>query len=161
MKFKELYDNKGEKRSYCLGEDGREYFIYIDRTGYVLRDMCNDDIDEWLSVMTNERCISSVQRAIQKAYISQKIEKELDDDGSLERTMVIFNPSGQLIGSIEFTEIEGGDGSCEISLFLKDEKILKSKGKRVLEVLVRMQNQEKIYDSLWMMDKEKNQIRIA
>lgn len=45
MKFQEMFNEKGKKRPYVLGEDGREYFYYKDRTGYVLRDMCNEDID--------------------------------------------------------------------------------------------------------------------
>ena len=161
MKFEELYNKKGEKRPYYLGEDGRNYFIYTDRTGYVIRDMCNDDIDNWLSVMGNNKKLSPVQIAIQKAFISQRIEKELDDNDSLERTMVVFNPSGQLIGSVDFIESEENDGKCKVTVYLKDEKLLESKGKRVLEVLVRMQNQEKLYDSLWMEDEKERQIRLA
>lgn len=160
MKFQETFNKNGEKRSYYLGEDGREYLIYQDRTGYVIRDMCNEDIEEWLSVMIGYKGASLLEIALQKASISSKIEKSLDDNDSLERTMVILNPAGQLIGSIDFTEQEDGSG-CKIMLFLENQKIVDTKGKRVLEVLMRMNKQENLYDELWMENSEKELIQIA
>ena len=160
MKFKETFNARGEKRPYFLGEDGREYFIYHDRTGYVIRDMCNDDIDAWLSAMRNNKGLSAIQVAVQKAAISQKLEKDLDSTDSLERIMVIFNPSGELIGSIDVTEKELS-GSCRISLYLKNPGVIKMKGKRVLEIIERMNNEERLYDEIWIEDTTRNFMRIA
>lgn len=158
MKFQEMFNEKGKKRPYVLGEDGREYFYYKDRTGYVLRDMCNEDIDEWLSVMKDSRGLTPLQIAIQKAAISQTIEKELDDNNSLSKTMIVLDPKGQLIGNIDFAE---NNGKGKMQLFLRDQKLVDTKGARVLEIVIRMNRQEHRYDELYIENTGKELIRVA
>ena len=158
MKFQETFNEKGEKRPYVLGEDGREYFYYKDRTGYVLRDMSNADIEEWLSVMKDRRGLTPLQMAIQKAAISQTIERELDDSDSLSKTMIVLDPRGKLIGSVDFSE-KNGEGKMQ--LFLRDQRLVDTKGARVLEVIIRMNRQEHLYDELYIENTGKELIRVA
>ena len=120
--------------------------------------MCNEDIDEWLSVMKDCRGFTPLQIAIQKAAISQTIERELDDNNSLSKTMIVLDPKGQLIGNIDFTE---NNGKGSMGLFLKDPRTIKKEGSRVLDAIIRMNHQEHLYDELYIENTGKELIRVA
>lgn len=78
MKLEQLYNEKGEKRPYLLGEDGREYFFYKDRTGYVVREINKDDVPEWYRVM-KEECgkirVQAKRRAFDIAAVKAKADQ--------------------------------------------------------------------------------------
>lgn len=155
MKFKELYNDRKEKRSYVLGEDKKEYFFYHDRTGYTVREMSKDDVNEWFDVMKkNDKAHTNpIQMAICKAAVCSKVEQMINE-GSKERTMLIFNPAGELIGSMDFTEMENCKAGVEI--YIKDQETINRKGENIVNMIKRMQQNERIYDEIFLIGKKKN-----
>ena len=164
MKFTETFNQHGQKRCYYLGEDNKEYFFYHDRTGYTIRDMCKDDVDEWLWVMHGDEIknLSRVEMALNRAMVRDKIEKAMMED-SMIKIMVIFNPANKLIGGITVAEGMGkpGKGTKGVgTIRLENPKIIKSKGSRVIEAIQRMNATEKMYDQMWLTNGE-SEIRIS
>lgn len=161
MELKPTYNAKGEKRAYYEGEDGNEYFVYHDKkTGYTIRQMNKDDVAPWYDVMVVQtgRRTSLLDRAITMARVRKKIENMIPGE-SLEKAMIILNPNNKIIGEIDFFEKEPGNAYMQI--FLKDEKTVKQKGEKVIEMIQRMEASEFLYDEIWMEHMNGNSIRIA
>lgn len=161
MKLEQLLNEKGEKRPYLLGEDGREYFFYEDRTGYVIRELNKDDVPEWYKVMKEEGGkikTQPVQRAIDIASVKAKAD-QMAVEGSKERTMIIYNPAGELIGEGDFTEKDFAKAKVEV--FLRDESLVTSKGYKITEVLKRLILNTALYDELWSESISGSLMRIA
>lgn len=159
MKFKELYSERGEKRPDVLGEDGQEYFFYQDRTGYTIREMSLDDIHEWYKMMKNDgRNLSPIQRACDLAAISVKVE-EMVKEGSKIKSMIIFNPAGKMIGGVDFSEDE--KSRAKIKVYLRDQQLIDWKGKKIIPVIKRLEEETLIYDELWAIDQEGELTKIS
>lgn len=159
IKFKELYSERGEKRPYVLGEDGQEYFFYQDRTGYTIREMSLDDIHEWYKMMRNDgRNLSSIQRACDLAAISAKVEEMVKEESKI-KSMIIFNPAGKMIGGVDFFEDE--KSKAEIKVYLRDQQLIDWKGKKIIPVIKRLEEETLIYDELWAIDQEGELTKIS
>lgn len=159
MKFKELYSERGEKRPYVLGEDGQEYFFYQDRTGYTIREMSLDDIHEWYKMMRNDgRNLSSIQRACDLAAISAKVEEMVKEESKI-KSMIIFNPAGKMIGGVDFSEDE--KSRAKIKVYLRDQQLIDWKGKKIIPVIKRLEEETLIYDELWAIDQEGELTKIS
>lgn len=159
MKLTPTYNAKGEQRSYYEGEDGREYFMYKDRTGYTIREMNKDDVEPWYKEMKmqgNMR-IAPMQKVIYLAKVSQKLDSMIGE--SLEKTMLVINPQNQIVGEIDFQEDENSEAIAQV--FLKDEKTIKYKGSQIIQILQRMNATEKLYDGLWLENDNNQKIRIS
>ena len=89
MELKPTYNKKGEQRAYYIGDDGREYFMYEDkRTGYIIREMSKDDIDDWFKAMKCENSIlSPMQKVINKALVAQQVKKMIEEENNAFVTM--------------------------------------------------------------------------
>lgn len=161
MKLEQLYNEKGEKRPYLLGEDGREYFFYKDRTGYVVREINKDDVTEWYRVM-KEECgkirVQAKRRAFDIAAVKAKAD-QMAVEGSKERTMLLLNPAGELIGEADFTEKDLAKAKVEI--FLKDQSLVVNKGCKITDVLKRLILNTALYDELWAESISGSLMRIA
>ena len=159
MKFKELYSERGEKRPYVLGEDGQEYFFYQDRTGYTIREMSLDDIHEWYKMMRNDgRNLASIQRAWDLAAISAKVEEMVKEESKI-KSMIIFNPAGKMIGGVDFSEDE--KSRAKIKVYLRDQQLIDWKGKKIIPVIKRLEEETLIYDELWAIDQEGELTKIS
>lgn len=157
MKLKPTYNDRGEKRTYYMGEDGNEYFMYHDElTGYTIREMNKDDVLPWFKAIKEPELkvvISPMNRVIYFAKLSEKIESMIGE--STEKTMLVLNPKNEIIGELDFTEKNPGDANLQV--FLKDEKTIKMKGSRVVEVIRKMNESERLYDEIFL-ENDKGQI---
>lgn len=159
MELKPTYSKNGEKRSYYLGEDGNEYFIYHDeRTGYTIREMNKDDVISWYDTMRVQKGqqIYPLERVINLARVSQKVEKMTGE--SLEKTMLILNPNNEIIGEMDFTEKKA---KANLEVYLKDEMTVKLKGRKIVELIKRMNTSEFLYDEIWMENAQQGLVRIV
>ncbi len=159
MKLTPTYNARGEQRAFYEGEDGREYFMYQDRTGYTVREMNKDDVEPWYNAMKiqeNMR-IAPMQKVVYLAKVSQKVDEMIGE--SMEKTMLVINPQNQIIGEIDFQE----DEKCEAiaQVFLKDKETVKSKGSKVIQILQRMNATERLYDALWLENEKSEKVRIS
>lgn len=161
MELKPTYNARGEKRAYYIGEDGEEYFMYKDeRTGYSIREMNKDDVIPWYDAMKmdeNQRK-TPMERAITLASVTQKVEKMIGGE-SIEKTMLILDPKGTIIGELDFTGNEVA--RADLQIFFKDEETIKTKGDTILELIRRMNSLEKLYDEIWVEHTTKGSVRIA
>ena len=162
MELKPTYNKKGEQRAYYIGDDGREYFMYKDkRTGYIIREMSKDDIDDWFETMKCENpLLSPMQKAISKALVAQQVEKMIEED-SFEKTFLIINPKNEIIGSIDFTECKEQPGKANIEISLRDKRTVELKRRKIIELIKRMIDYEKVYDELWIESTDHDMMRIA
>ena len=160
MKLMQTYNDRGEKRPYCIGEDGNEYFVYHFKNGYTIREMNSEDVREWYKVMKEENGIKKepLQKAIEMALISKKVEESLG--GSLEKSFLVFSPDGNLLGEMDFFE-EKGTAIAMVELYMRNSKTCITKGMKCFELLARMNNDIKLYDELWTIDIRNQRIKIA
>lgn len=159
MELKPTYNKYGEQRAYYIGKDGEEYFMYQDeRTGYIIREMNKEDVQTWYDTMEigKNRHQTPIERAIDMAKVSQQVEKMIGE--SLEKTMLVLNPKNEIIGELDFTEKDGV--KAELQIFLRDEKTVKLKGFKVIELIKRMNISERLYDEIWTENTNHNMMRI-
>jgi len=159
MELKPTYNERGEQRAYYIGEDGEEYFMYRDeRTGYTIREMNKDDVVPWFNAMKapEHKSIFPINRMIYLAKVSQKVEEMLGE--STEKTMLVLNPKDEIIGELDFTENE--PAKAKLQIFLKDEKTVQLKGTRVVDLIRRMNINERLYDEIWLENDKKDVIRL-
>ena len=90
------------------------------------------------------------------AKVSQQVEKMIGE--SLEKTMLVLNPKNEIVGELDFTEKDGV--KAELQIFLKDEKTVKLKGFKVIELIKRMNISERLYDEIWTENTNHNMMRI-
>lgn len=151
MKLEPMYNERGKQRNYYIGEDGQEYFVYHDKmTGYTIREMNKDDVIPWFEQMKVKEAkgpISPVNKMIYLASVREKVEKMIAA-GSLEQTMLVLNPKNKIVGQLDFTEREPGVGYIEIAL--RDEKTVELKGSRIIEMIIKMNWSEKLFDQIFL-----------
>lgn len=149
MELKPTYNGKGEKRPYYIGEDGKEYFMYQDeRTGYIIREINKDDIIPLFNAIKSQEVkkLSPMNKAVYLAKVKQKVEEMLGE--SEEKTMLVLNTKNEIIAQLDFTENEPAKANLQI--YVRDQRTLKVKGRKIMELTMKMVNSEKVYDEVWM-----------
>lgn len=110
-------------------------------------------------MMKNDgRNLSPIQRACDLAAISVKVE-EMVKEGSKIKSMIIFNPAGKMIGGVDFFEDE--KSKAEIKVYLRDQQLIDWKGKKIIPVIKRLEEETLIYDELWAIDQEGELTKIS
>ena len=77
----------------------------------------------------------------------------------MERTMLLLNPAGELIGEADFTEKDLAKAKVEV--FLKDQSLVVNKGCKITDVLKRLILNTTLYDELWAESISGRLMRIA
>lgn len=148
--FKPSYTNDGKLREYYFeGDNGQDYFIYKDRTGYTLRDMSKEDIIPWCEALKIRNNIPPKFMPVKLAQVDKQIEKQQNEE-ELGRTLLIFNPKEEMIGEMQFTVNEEKTGSSKVAITLLNTTIVKTKGSKILLVIQRMLEQTRLYDEVFV-----------
>ena len=92
------------------------------------------------------------------AAISVKVE-EMVKEGSKIKSMIIFNPAGKMIGGVDFSEDE--KSRAKIKVYLRDQQLIDWKGKKIIPVIKRLEEETLIYDELWAIDQEGELTKIS
>ena len=120
MKLQELFTTNGDRRPYCLTEDGTEIFFYKDRNGYTVRQALIKDTEDWF----------------------EEIE-------SYEPEYNFSSPVKIMLAKAKFAS------EAAMELCFKDEKSIKLKSEKVMNVIKRMHKITKIYDEIFMIGWDK------
>ena len=156
VKLQELFTTNGDRRPYCLTEDGIEIFFYKDRNGYTVRQALTQDAEDWFeeieSYEPEYNFSSPVKIMLAKAKFASEAEKMLKEDSGKIR-MLIYNPEGKMIAVATFEQVENCEAAME--LCFRDEKSIELKSERVMNVIKRMYETTKIYDEIFMIGWDK------
>lgn len=146
MKFTELFDSKGKKRNYVLGDDGKEYFYYS-QDGYIIREMTKEDIPKWYELMGYEKTGSA--KMIDLAKVDCELEKQQDEVNANKTLVLIKNE--EIIGEIFFNPFLDEITKAYILIRIFDESISKYRRKRakIQELIGKMVEETRYYDEVW------------
>lgn len=148
MKFTELYKENGEKRVIYLGEDGLDYFIYHDRTGYVIREMTKDDIIDWYDALNIRMRVPEALKPLKLAQVDTRLEQQQKEEVQ-GRTLLIFNPKNEIVGELQFEPDIERIAVARVWITLSNRDLIKNKGAKIVKMLERMIKTTGYYDEVW------------
>lgn len=150
-----IRDDGSVSKCYYLGSDGKEYFQYKDRTGYVIREASEMDTEEWFVELENVQHIYDkmpVQaKIIVKADFATSAEKGIGCE-KMNKIMLIYNPAQELIGVMKLTEEKSAIAKIELSV--KNQWIIDAKRDKVMAVIKRMWQDTLLYDRMYIYNAE-------
>lgn len=138
---------------YFLGEDGNEYFRYVDRTGYEIREASEKDTEEWFFELENSNkeydTMYPTAKMIVKADFATQAKNGVGEEKT-NKVMLIYNPAGELIGIMKKTEEP--QAIAKIDLSVKNQWIVDAKRDRIMAVIKRMWEETFVYDRMYIMN---------
>ena len=148
MKFKPTYDKNGKQRVIFEGEDGLEYFIYNDRTGYTIREMTKDDIPNWYDALNIRMRVPEALKPLKLAQVDTRLEQQQKEEVQ-GRTLLIFNPKNEIVGELQFEPDIERIAVARVWITLSNMALVKTKGVKIVKMLERMIKTTGYYDEVW------------
>lgn len=160
QKFKQLYNDKNEKRNYREDDNGREYLFYEDKKErLIIRDYTESDVGPWANIVAQMYGFNAKQKKQYREEIEKIIKEQTEDE--LEYSLMVTTKAGKILGEIEVAPVGNPlNAELEVRITLINENLAKQYAESVVRAIWNLKNNYGWADKVFYRDSKEQLIEM-